>query len=241
MAKTSFFTVLPDYEIDSAPVYDTASVTSYIQSKPTAEKPIQSRTHYIIEINDFSPEKKKVEKKGNSGSEHTHRDYSVENFPVMHFVYHEFSRQNCRESLWKRAVENLYRRINFLELNIDFLNEYINGDEFEEALTTREDEFVISFHDVKDTLEAEAIYDIVRALGKSFDVHEVAELFGVEAKSLYAIQVESNQQPSKLLGLGSWFISFACCAGLRGSGHQLAQDYTSGLTTTPRCGSMRSV
>ena len=108
----------------------------------------------------------------------------------MRFVRHEFSRQNCRENLWKRAVNNLYKRINFLQLNIEFLQEDITADEFERTLNECENEYVISLEDVKNTLEAEAINDIVRALGRSFDVHEVAELFGIEPESFCRVHLK---------------------------------------------------
>lgn len=200
MAKADKLTILADYVTAVTPTPEVVRANSYLH--PQAKKQRQ-HTHYIIELKDFSIDNDKLEPKNYHVHEQISLDYYTESFHTMHLVHREFSRRSCREGLWKRAVENLYRRINFLELTIDCLNEYVSEDEFEEALTTREDEYVISFRDIENNLETEAIYDIVRVLEKPFDVHEVAELFGVEEKALYNAQAKSNSGTSRLLGLGS--------------------------------------
>lgn len=100
--------------------------------------------------------------------------------------------KKTRESFWIRAVQNLYKRINFLQLNIDFLNEFISEEEFEIAISEQEDKYVITFKELRNHYEAQAINDIIQAIGLDLATNEVAELFGVEPDSLY--QAQSKQQ-----------------------------------------------
>lgn len=195
--KTNKVVVPSDYEIIPASAPENIEINWYVK-QPVAKR----HTYFHHGQGCTISNNYEMVNKSYHSREQVQPDYSFEGSYTIHLIKREFSRTSCREGLWKRAVKNLYKRINFLELNIDFLNDYISEDEFEKALTTREDEYVISFSDIKNALEAEAIYDIIRALGKSFDVHEVAELFGVEAKSLYNMQAKSNLRSSELLELG---------------------------------------
>ncbi len=178
-------------EYGSLPIFSTEAVEASHYAAPAAYKATR-RTYGNLEL--ILPEK--GERNLAYRVYHSHDRVSInyaERMDMVGYVYHEFSRHHCREGLWKRAVQNLYKRINFLQLNIELLQEDITEDEFEETLTTREGEYVILFKDVCDSLEAEAIHDIVRALGSSLDVHEVAELFGVKPEQLHKLRTEAHQ------------------------------------------------
>lgn len=199
MAKVGKITSLADYATATTSTPEVVGVNSYLLQSTVKR---QQHTHYTIEIKDAYSNENELEHASYYVREYVKLDYLTESFHGMQLVRHEFSRRSCRENLWKRAVKNLYKRINFLELNISFLQEEVDEDEFEQTLMAHEDEYIITFCDVKNSLEAEAIHDIVRALGKSFDVHEVAELFGIEAKSLYSMHMKHSHRPLKLSGRG---------------------------------------
>jgi len=92
-----------------------------------------------------------------------------------------------------KAVKNLYRRINFLQINIELLNDFITEQEFEQEISGNEDKYVVTLSDLKSQFEAQVISDLVHALDLSLDVNEVSELFGVNAESIHEYQSRYNR------------------------------------------------
>ena len=184
MTKTTYQATYGDYDL--VPVFGTEAVEPTSYALATAGK----RSYGNLILLELGQPAHQVAGKVFHSQEHLSPDYLAQLHTMRRHVNQAFSRQSCREELWKRAVENLYKRVSFLELNIELLQEDITEEEFEQTLSDREDAYVISFANVRDSLEAEAIHDVVRALGRPLDVHEVAELFGVKPEELHQLRAE---------------------------------------------------
>ncbi len=109
-------------------------------------------------------------------------------------VYYErkISSRKYRESILLRGIQNLYKRINFLQLTADLSNCFLTEEEFNEEIEQHENKYVVTFQELRNHYEAQAIHDVVRAIGLDLTINEVAELFGVEPEDLYAIQAQKH-------------------------------------------------
>lgn len=187
MPKTNHQATYSDYEL--VPVFGTEAVEPAFYAL-SAIIAVGKRSYGNLGLLKLDQSSNPVTDKVFHRQEHVSPAHWEQLHTMRRHVNHAFNRQSCREGLWKRAVENLYKRVKFLELNIELLQDDITEEEFEQTITEQDEAYVISLANVRDPLEAEAIQEVVRALGRSLDVHEVAELFGVKPEQLHQLQAE---------------------------------------------------
>ena len=98
-----------------------------------------------------------------------------------------------KEELYLRALRNLYRRLDFIELNQSLESEVITEEEFDRELETNEDNYLIPAPEGKPTMQQIIqISDIIRKLGreKKISVDEVSDLFSLEMDKAMAVLEE---------------------------------------------------
>ena len=88
-----------------------------------------------------------------------------------------------KEELYLRALRNLYRKLDFIELNQLLEMEDITVEEYDKELETNEDKYLIPAPEGQPTVQQIIqITDIIKRLGreKKISVDEVSEMFSLE-------------------------------------------------------------
>lgn len=88
-----------------------------------------------------------------------------------------------KEKLYVEALRNLYKRIDFLELNQALESKEIDEDQFEKELTINEDKYLIPFPEKRpDAIQVLLVSDIVQKIErvKEMTVDEASELFQLD-------------------------------------------------------------
>ena len=91
-----------------------------------------------------------------------------------------------KEKLYLEALRNLYKKIDFLELNQALDNREIDEVEFEKELTNNESKYLIPYPEKKpDAIQVFLVSDIVQRIGrvKEMTVDEASELFHLDFSS----------------------------------------------------------
>ena len=98
-----------------------------------------------------------------------------------------------KEELYLRALRNLYRKLDFIELNQSLASEEITEEEFDRELETNEVNYLIPAPEGKPTMQQIIqISDIIRKLGreKKISVDEVSDMFSLEMDKAMAVLEE---------------------------------------------------
>jgi hypothetical protein len=98
-----------------------------------------------------------------------------------------------KEELYLRALRNLYRRLDFIELNQSLESEEITEEEFDRELETNEANYLIPAPEGKPTMQQIIqISDIIRKLGreKKISVDEVSDMFSLEMDKAMSVLEE---------------------------------------------------
>lgn len=95
-----------------------------------------------------------------------------------------------KEELYLRALRNLYRKLDFIELNQSLESEEITEEEYDHELEVNEDNYLIPAPEGKPTMQQIIqISDIIRKLGreKKISVDEVSDVFSLEMDKAMAV------------------------------------------------------
>ena len=98
-----------------------------------------------------------------------------------------------KEELYLRALRNLYRKLDFIELNQSLDSEEITEEEFDRELEINEGNYLIPAPKGKPTIQQIIqISDIIRKLGreKKISVDEVSDLFSLEMDKAMSVLEE---------------------------------------------------
>ena len=106
----------------------------------------------------------------------------------IQFLRHNFSTQNIliqlKEDYLFTLINNLLKKNEFLQLTIELLENQISEEEFEEEIENNSDKYLIETFELITTSDLNIITNILKRIGKSFSIDEVAELFSIEPQSL---------------------------------------------------------
>ena len=84
-----------------------------------------------------------------------------------------------KEKLYIKAVNNLRKQKNYLQLIIELESEMITEEEFEEELNANEKRYLIEIEDKEDNLDLEQIFDIVQNVEGEITESDISELFSI--------------------------------------------------------------
>lgn len=96
----------------------------------------------------------------------------------------------AKEELYLRALRNLYRKLDFIELNQLLEMDDISEEEYEKELDQNEDKYLIPAPTGQPTIQQIIqITDIIKRLGreKNISVDEVSEMFSLEMDKAMAV------------------------------------------------------
>jgi hypothetical protein len=97
-----------------------------------------------------------------------------------------------KEELYIRALRNLFRKLDFIELNQSLEMEDISEEDYDKELSENEKKYLIPAPDVEPTVQQVIqIVDIIKRLGRenSMTVDEVSEMFSLNMdKSIAVLQ-----------------------------------------------------
>lgn len=102
-----------------------------------------------------------------------------------------------KEELYLRALKNLYRKLDFMDLNQALECEDITEEEYDQMLDHNEDKYLIPLADEKPTMkQVLQITDIIKRLKrtKEMSIDDVSELFMLDMKEAEKVL----EEPSKV-------------------------------------------
>lgn len=100
-----------------------------------------------------------------------------------------------KENLYVKALRNLYKKVDFLELNQALESKQISDSDFDKELTDHEDKYLIPYPEEKpDVLQVIMVSDIVKKIGrvKDMTVDEASELFQLDLSSAENVLAETD-------------------------------------------------
>lgn len=102
-----------------------------------------------------------------------------------------------KEELYLRALKNLYRKLDFMDLNQTLECEDITEEEYDQMLDQNEDKYLIPLADEKPTMkQVLQITDIIKRLKRTeeMSIDDVSELFMLDMKEAEKVL----EEPSKV-------------------------------------------
>lgn len=100
-----------------------------------------------------------------------------------------------KEMLYVEALRNLYKKVDFLELNQALESKEIDEDQFEKELTSNENKYLISYPEKKpDAIQVLLVSDIVQRINrvKEMTIDEASELFQLDLSAAENALEEMN-------------------------------------------------
>jgi len=98
-----------------------------------------------------------------------------------------------KESLYVNAINNLMKKIEYMQLCSDFDSGVIDDEEFKRELTENEGQYLIKLDRPFDKPTFLAINSIVDQLEFGhFVLSDIEELFSIEDKAMYRYMIENN-------------------------------------------------
>ena len=94
-------------------------------------------------------------------------------------IYSMLYNNEIREGYFLKAIKNLRKKNEFLQLTLQFEQELISDDEFYDELDNNEDKYLIKIDNSFDNSKFKYINQIVQKLESDFSSDEIAELFSV--------------------------------------------------------------
>lgn len=91
---------------------------------------------------------------------------------------------NKKEEYCIKAIKNLMKKNNFLELSLELSENQISVDEFEKEIENNPNKFVIDINYIKDSLDLRVINEIVKKLETELSIDEVAEIFSLDSNDI---------------------------------------------------------
>jgi hypothetical protein len=91
---------------------------------------------------------------------------------------------NKKEEYCIKAIKNLIKKNNFLELSLELSENQISEDEFEMEIESNPNKFVVDINYIKDALDLKVINEIVKKLETELTIDEVAEIFSLDSNDI---------------------------------------------------------
>jgi hypothetical protein len=91
---------------------------------------------------------------------------------------------DIKEDYFIRAIKNLRKKNEYLQLTLQFEQELISDDEFYDELDNNEDKYLIKIDHSFDNSKFKYINQIIQKLDSDFSSDEIAEMFSVPIESV---------------------------------------------------------
>ncbi|HLF53528.1 hypothetical protein [Flavobacterium sp.] len=106
----------------------------------------------------------------------------------------DFHITEMKENLYVTAIENLYKKIDYLQLTMQYNQELIDEAEFDYELETHEDRYLIKVNDNFSTEEFDIAMAITQKLkNRIYSSDEVAEMFSIPLEKVDNLLVVYEQ------------------------------------------------
>lgn len=92
-----------------------------------------------------------------------------------------------KEMYYVKAIKNLIKKNNFLDLSLQLAEDQITEEEYEEEIDNFPEKYIIDVNCLSGTNELLAIVDIVKKIDLNFYNDEVAEIFGFREEDIEGI------------------------------------------------------
>ena len=89
-----------------------------------------------------------------------------------------------RDNYCVLAINNLIKKNEFLQLNLQFAENQITEDEYEQELETNTDRYIINLDNTLEPNDINVIGNILHSIGRKFNTDEVAEMFSIDIHTL---------------------------------------------------------
>lgn len=99
-------------------------------------------------------------------------------------IYSMFYNNEIKEGYFLRAIKNLRKKNEYLQLTMQFEQELISDDEFYDELDNNEDKYLIKIDHSFDNSKFKYINQIIQKLDSDFSSDEIAEMFSVPIESV---------------------------------------------------------
>lgn len=88
--------------------------------------------------------------------------------------------ENTKERFYVAGINNLRKKINFLQLHYDFQNGEISQEDYENELENNQNKYVVDVRMLKNHYDLLILNDIIKKIGDDLTVDDIAEIFSVE-------------------------------------------------------------
>ena len=93
----------------------------------------------------------------------------------------------CKDRLFYRAIGNLVKKTEFLQLYIQLAEGQISEDEYEKELEGNSEKYFIHLKPIDSEQHFKALIDILQKCPNSFSIDEISEIFGISTDSILEI------------------------------------------------------
>jgi len=100
-------------------------------------------------------------------------------------VFDLLKENSQKEVLYLRAVDNLIKKNDFLQLTVQLDTELITDDEFQHELEKNEDKYLIKMSEDENQEHLSLIAQILPKLKREFTADEVSELFSIPLEKIH--------------------------------------------------------
>lgn len=91
---------------------------------------------------------------------------------------------DSKEGYYILAINNLLKKNNYLSLIVQLSQEQISEDEYVKEIEENPDKYILDIKYLDDPNDLKIINEIVKKIGVSFSIDEVAEIFSLDSEDL---------------------------------------------------------
>lgn len=99
-----------------------------------------------------------------------------------------------KEFFYIKAIKNLIKQKEFLNLQYQVSNELISDEEFNNELDLNEDKYLISINDKLTTRKLKTLSNIIENLNEKFSEDDISELFSIRTHKIESLIKSFNKE-----------------------------------------------
>jgi len=89
-----------------------------------------------------------------------------------------------RDDYYSTAIQNLLKKVSYLQLMVQFSQGLIDEEEFKEEIRSDQNKFVINLEPIKDVDHIHIVFDILKGLNIEISENDACELFSIDPRSV---------------------------------------------------------
>jgi hypothetical protein len=104
--------------------------------------------------------------------------------PFVKNWFHILKHTENKENFYNQAIINLIKKVDYLQLTMQYNSELINDEDFDNELDINEDKYLIKTNQDFKFSDFNLIIEILQKLNKEFTTDEIAEMFSISIETV---------------------------------------------------------